>query len=117
MPSPEEEFQQRLEHSVTTIKQENGIDFFDVVFIDGSRFGDQPVGGPVDKEASRARFVLLDSINAPGNHVSYSGLLENRNFALVDHNPGLRNGYAIFRRVESVESDVNATPCLAGALQ
>lgn len=112
----DEDLQERLERTVRRIKQENGINYFDVVFIDCSKMGDQPVGGPVDKEASRARFVLLDSINDPCNHLSYNGLLGNRDFALVDHNPDLRNGYAIFERVASAEGNVRAVPCLADSL-
>jgi hypothetical protein len=45
-----------------------------------------------------ASVVLLDDINDPCNFENHHRLLGDPNYVLVATNPGLRNGYAIFRR-------------------
>jgi hypothetical protein len=46
----------------------------------------------------RAQIVILDDINGPFNFQNYNELLKDANYILAASNPGLRNGYAIFKR-------------------
>lgn len=115
--SAAEEFQQHLENTINTAKGEIGIDRFDVVIIFGSELQRQDVGGRVRLEASSANCVLLEHISAPGNYLIYNQLLESNEFAMLDQNSSLRNGYAVFGRVPSTAGNENVTPCMVASLQ
>jgi hypothetical protein len=97
-----ESFSAELAATVKKIKEENRIDAFDVLLIDGSELGHQfDCNGALDQELMGARFVVLDDISGSYNHGNYSRLLNNSLYVLVEHNPGLRNGYAIFEKQAS----------------
>jgi hypothetical protein len=90
---------EELGRTVKKIKDENDINFFDVLLIDGSKSNHQLVAnGAVKKELCKAGFVMLHDINNIYNHENYDRLLKSRDYLLVDENPGLRNGYAIFEK-------------------
>ncbi len=112
-----EEFQHSLEHTVNRVKEETRIDRFDVVVVFGSELRRQDVGDQVRQEVSRANRVLLENVSTPDGHLIYSQLLESNEFALLDQNPTLRNGYAVFGRVPSAVSRENVEPCLVTSLQ
>ena len=76
------------------IKTENNIKNFDMVLIDGSEF----TGMAELKLVYGARFILLDDITAFKNYANYKQLLADPDYALVEENKQLRNGYAIFKR-------------------
>ncbi|MDD1413699.1 FkbM family methyltransferase [Dolichospermum sp. ST_con] len=86
------------ENGIKRIKEENSIDYFDVVLIDGSEF----TGESELAEVYGARILLLDDINTFKNYRSYHKLLKDSNYRLIQHNFSLRNGYAIFQRQEFV---------------
>jgi len=93
------EFLGEFEAAATKIKKDHGLNGFDMVLIDGSRFIQQL--GPSVKlqhELHSATHILLDNIDTPFNHVNYQRLIRDPAFALVACDPGLRNGYAIFER-------------------
>ncbi len=92
-------FTEEIEKSIKIIKQENKINLFDVVFIDSSEFY---VNFALD-EVYGARFVLLDDINTFQNYKNHHKLLADPNYFVDDQNPSLRNGYAIFKKVNSNE--------------
>lgn len=81
-------------NGIEIIKNENNIDHFDMVLIDGSEF----TGFSEFKLIYGARFILLDDINAFKNYHSYQFLLSDENYQLLEHNLTLRNGYAIFKK-------------------
>lgn len=112
-----EESQHCLEDTINRAKEETGIDRFDVVAIFGSELQRQDVGDQVLEEVSRANRVLLENISTPGGHLIYSKLLESKEFALLDQNSNLRNGYAVFGRVPFAVSSEEVEPCLATSLQ
>lgn len=90
---------EQLEKAIKKIRKDNRIGSFDVVFVDGSALNYQPAGNDVLKETLHgARFVLLDDINSVYNYYNYDGLLRDTSFSMVENNPGLRDGYAIFKR-------------------
>ncbi|NET35728.1 MAG: FkbM family methyltransferase, partial [Cyanothece sp. SIO1E1] len=84
------------ENGIDKIKQDNKIDSFDVVLIDGSEF----TGSVELDKVYGSRFILLDDINTFKNHENHSRLLADSNYELIAHNPHVRNGYSIFKKVE-----------------
>jgi hypothetical protein len=92
-----ENFSNQLENVIAKIKQENDIDIFDVVIIDSSKL---TINFKLNK-LNEARFVLLDNINNFQNHKNYYRLITESNYTLVAQNPSLRNGYAIFKKVNN----------------
>ncbi len=81
---------------IARIKADHNIECFDVVLIDGSEF----TGSAELEEVYGAKFILLDDINTYKNHKNYRQLLSDRNYALVEQNLSVRNGYAIFKKRE-----------------
>jgi len=85
------------QNGIQEIKQENYIEYFDVVLIDGSEF----TGTTELKEVYGAKFILLDDINAFKNYKNHQRLLSDSNYQLLEHNSHVRNGYSIFQRVNN----------------
>jgi len=106
-----EGFPAEFKDTVKKIKEENRIDSFDILLIDGSELGHQfDCNGALDKEVMGARFVVLEDISGSYNHRHYSRLLTSSLYSLVEHNPELRNGYAIFEK----QSSGNGNGCGSG---
>jgi len=85
------------QNGIARIRRENGIKSFDMVLIDGSEFTakaelDQVYG---------ARLILLDDTCTFKNHANRERLLNDPDYALIEENPYVRNGYAIFKRKEA----------------
>ena len=78
---------------IKIIKQENNIDFFDAVLIDGSEF----TGIAEFEEVYGAKNIILDDINTLKNYSNYQKLIADPNYVLVSQNASLRHGYAIFK--------------------
>jgi glycosyltransferase involved in cell wall biosynthesis/cyclopropane fatty-acyl-phospholipid synthase-like methyltransferase len=79
---------------IRKIKQENKIDFFDLVLIDGSEF----TGIAELDEVYGAKIIALDDVNAFKNYNNRQRLLADPNYELVSENIPLRNGYSIFKK-------------------
>lgn len=94
--TPMENFSIKLESEIKRIKQENRIDCFDVVLIDSSQLTNKI---ELDDIFCEAGYVLLDDINDFQNYKNHNRMLRDTNYVLVAQNPGLRNGYAIFKKV------------------
>jgi tetratricopeptide (TPR) repeat protein/glycosyltransferase involved in cell wall biosynthesis len=87
------------ENGIRLIKQEHGIESFDLVLIDGSEF----TGSAELDEVYGANVIMLDDINTYKNYATYQRLKNDPAYRLEKENWRLRNGYAIFRRkAESV---------------
>ncbi|ACB49867.1 glycosyl transferase, group 1 [Crocosphaera subtropica ATCC 51142] len=86
------------ENGIEIIKQENNIQQFDLVLIDGSEF----TGAVELDQVYGAKIILLDDICTYKNWQSHHRLLSDPNYKLIQHNPTLRNGYSIFIRVDSL---------------
>ncbi|BAZ41960.1 group 1 glycosyl transferase [Calothrix sp. NIES-4101] len=84
-------------NGIQKIKQENNIQEFDVVLIDGSEF----TGNAELEEVYGAKYILLDDINAFKNYSNHHKLLGDRNYSLIVENYSLRNGYSIFKKNDS----------------
>lgn len=89
------------QHGIEIVKAEHGIQDFDMVLIDGSEF----TGTAEISQIYGARFILIDDIDTFKNFANYHQLLEDRAYVLLEENPELRNGYAIFKRVEGASQD------------
>jgi hypothetical protein len=79
---------------IQIIKEQNGIDRFGMVLIDGSEFSGQ---ADLD-EVYGANYLLLDDIETFKNLANYERLLADPSYRLVAFNRDLRNGYAAFER-------------------
>ena len=97
--SSQEEFSSEIQRVFKTCNQGSQKIHFDAVLIDGSEFDyELPACGELI-ELQSAKIVLLDDINTLNNFDNYNALLSNPTYCLSAHNPGLRNGYAIFEKV------------------
>jgi glycosyltransferase involved in cell wall biosynthesis len=79
---------------IQKIKQDHQIDCFDAVLIDGSEF----TGTAELAQVYGAKFILLDDICTFKNYQNYQQLGSDPNYVLIEHNPNLRHGYAVFQR-------------------
>lgn len=84
-------------NGITTIKQENNVESFDLVLIDGSEF---TARAELDVVYG-AKLILLDDVNVFKNFGNYQRLTADPNYALLGHNSSLRNGYAVFERTRA----------------
>ncbi|MGD2180385.1 glycosyltransferase family 4 protein [Lusitaniella coriacea] len=92
-------------NGISKIKEENDIDYFDVVLIDGSEF----TGFSELKEVYGAKFILLDDINAFKNYHGHCHLLRDCNYELIAENKEIRNGYSIFKKKKNSQC-ITLTP-------
>jgi FkbM family methyltransferase len=83
------------QHGIQQIKRENGIDYFDMVLIDGSEF----TGKAELNEVYGARFILLDDINSFKNFENFQRLSADPNYLLREADRHVRGGYAVFEQV------------------
>lgn len=88
------------QNGIERIKQAYGIETFDLVLIDGSEF----TGRAELDQVYGARIILLDDINSYKNHHNYHKLKQDPAYCLEKENWRLRNGYAVFRRVDPCET-------------
>ena len=79
---------------IQKIKEENNIQNFDMVLIDGSEFA----GTAELNEIYGAKFILLDDINGFKNYNNYKRLMKDSYYDLVTEDWELRNGFAVFAR-------------------
>lgn len=83
------------QNGIQRIKQENGIEYFGMVLIDGSEF----TGLAELNEVYGATHIILDDINGFKNRNNYQLLKEDPNYQLVHDNWDLRNGFAVFKKI------------------
>jgi 2-polyprenyl-3-methyl-5-hydroxy-6-metoxy-1,4-benzoquinol methylase len=84
------------QRGIELIKEENSIEFFDLVLIDGSEF----TGEPELDLVYGAKYILLDDIRAFKNYNNYQKLKVDPNYELIEMNYFVRYGYAIFKKRE-----------------
>lgn len=82
------------ESGIETIKREWNIKKFDMVLIDGSEF----TGEAEMYHVMGARVIALDDVNAHKCFNVYRMLTHHVNYALIQQDLSLRNGYAVFER-------------------
>jgi len=85
---------------IQIIKQENNIELFDLVLIDGSEF----TGNAELDEVYGAKYILLDDITTFKNYHSHYKLLADNNYILIAENKNIRNGYSIFKKVNEADN-------------
>lgn len=81
---------------IEIIKQENNIQNFDLVLIDGSEF----TGKAELDLVYGARFILLDDIRTYKNYHNFIRLKKDPAYKLIKKNTKLRNGFAIFEKTK-----------------
>jgi hypothetical protein len=98
----EDEPTEQLQMTATKIKEDYGLNRFDVVVIDGSNFKQLRPSAQLQTELHGATHILLDDINSSYNHANYHQLVRDPDFVAVSCNlEGLRDGYAIFEKTEA----------------
>jgi len=80
------------------VKEISSISVFDLVVIDGGEF----LGWAEYKLLKGSRFVCLDDINSFKCRWAYDDLSNDPDYHLYAENWNVRNGWAIFQRVESL---------------
>ncbi len=91
------------DNGIQKIKQEHNIDYFDLVLIDGSEF----TGIAELNEVYGANFICLDDIETFKNYQNHHQLLADQNYKLIAQNTSVRNGYSIFKKIDSVEQYIS----------
>lgn len=81
-------------NGIDFIKNENNIQNFDMVLIDGSEF----TGEPELFHVMGARVIALDDVNSHKCFNVYRMLTHHVNYALTHQDMNIRNGYAVFER-------------------
>lgn len=96
------------DNGIQNIKQENNIDFFDLVLIDGSEF----TGNAEFEEVYGAKFICLDDITTFKNYLNHQKLLTDSSYVLIAQNTTVRNGYSIFKKIDPIDNyfSVNEVP-------
>lgn len=84
-------------NGIKKIKLENNIEVFDLVLIDGSEF----TGIAELDEVYGSRFIFLDDIKTFKNYKNHHKLLLDKNYKLIAQNSHIRNGYSIFKKIET----------------
>jgi hypothetical protein len=79
---------------IPVIMQENNIEQFDAVLIDGSIF----TARAELRQVYGAEYIMLDDTNDIKNYQNHALLMENQGYSRFKANITLRNGYAIFKR-------------------
>ncbi len=87
---------QKNENGIQRIKAENNITHFDMVLIDGSEF----TGRAELADVYGAKYILLDDTRGYKNYDNYHRLCDDPVYQLIEEDPTLRNGYAVFQRKE-----------------
>lgn len=104
LPYSSEKYLEEFKKTIKKIKEDNHITSFDAVLIDCFNKKQQlNVSSELTRELHGAKFVLLDDLNSLLNHENHNRLLRDPNFILVARNPGLRKGYAIFKKASDRE--------------
>lgn len=80
------------QRGIHMIKEDNAIDRFGIVLIDGSEF----TGSAELDEVYGADYLLLDDIGTFKNMANFERLSSDSAYRLMATNPDLRNGYAVF---------------------
>lgn len=84
-------------NGIQKIKQENHLELFDLVLIDGSEF----TGSAELDDVYGSKIICLDDINTFKNYKNYQKLLADENYLLIAQNTSVRNGYSIFKKYEN----------------
>jgi len=84
-----------LDGGIQRVKEENGINIFGMVLIDGSEF----TGKAELDELYGARYILLDDIRSYKNLENFQRLSVDPGYELVVENGKERNGFAVFKRI------------------
>ncbi len=79
---------------IELIKSDQGIEYFDMILIDGSEF----TGQAEFPHVYGAKWILLDDIRTFKNYNNYMKLAFDPHYKLVEVKLNLRNGYAVFKK-------------------
>ncbi|MBN2809604.1 MAG: glycosyltransferase [Deltaproteobacteria bacterium] len=101
------------EEGIELIKKENNIEVFDMVLIDGSEF----TGTAELNRVYGAGLILLDDVNSYKNFNNFIRLGNDPQYEMIHCNTKLRNGYAIFKRIDVPAEDESNSCNNAGNIE
>jgi hypothetical protein len=88
-----------IDRALTEIRRTRKIDAWDAVVVNGSLLGDQPgIGRELESLLQRAQLTVFEGLGHVAVSTSCERLLGDPAYVLAANDPGLRLGYAIFRR-------------------
>lgn len=94
------DFSDELARTVERIRAENRIESFDLLLIDGCGLNRElAIDNALGEQLHGARVLILDDLNGYLNYKIYDALIRDPSYFLSAHNPELRNGYAIFKKL------------------
>ncbi|MBW4673036.1 MAG: glycosyltransferase [Desmonostoc geniculatum HA4340-LM1] len=92
-----ENLPKELSKIIKNIKEQNNVNVFDIILIDGSQLSTSIED--LENELHSYKFVLLDDINTFQNYKNNQKFLLDPNYLVFSQNTDLRNGYAIFEQL------------------
>jgi len=92
-----------LSRTIEQIRREWSVDGFDVVVIDSTE-ADLSDHQDLRHISEAAQVLCLEGIDRPQAHRTCATFLDNADYWLLEYNPGLRNGYAVFEKQQHSES-------------
>jgi len=84
------------QNGIERIKREHNVTNFDLVLLDGSEFA----GLPELEAVYGAKTIIMDDVAVLKNHYGLLKLIYDPAYRLVESDMKLRNGYAVFKRVD-----------------
>jgi Glycosyl transferases group 1 len=91
----------QLQKAIIRIKEDNNVECFDVLLIDGCvSVQEEHVHEALQEVLRTAKYVLLDDVNYVHIHEIYRRLQKEGRHCVTGENPNLRNGYAVFERLQ-----------------
>jgi len=98
-PNPLKNSSNELDEALKNIKQDNKIVSFDALLIDNLiiNYDLNDING-LSNLLHGALFIFLENINNIYNYRLHNRLFTDPTYEVVAHDPGLRNGYAIFKK-------------------
>ncbi len=88
-------------NGIKKIKQDNQIEHFDLVLIDGSEF----TGAAELQQVYGSEFILLDDITTFKNYRNHFQLIDDSQYVLISQNKSVRNGYSVFKKINKEDAD------------
>ncbi|MBD2501913.1 glycosyltransferase family protein [Anabaena azotica] len=88
----------KFDNFIKKIKEENKIPFFDAILIDESELNFKI---DLKNELNTSKIVIFEDINISSNYSNYGNLLADENYIIEAENLSLRNGYSIFKKMET----------------
>ncbi|MGR4925902.1 glycosyltransferase [Bradyrhizobium sp. CAR08] len=97
LPLDSGDLRDQFQKAITRIREDNNIVQFDILLINGTvRSQGESVYETLHELLRKAKYVLLDDVSNVRIHEVYRRLKNDGRHRVIDENPALRDGYAVF---------------------